>query len=105
MLKTYLKKDDIVVVISGKDRGKSGKILKVLRDEGKVIVEKINVVKKHVRPSQTNPQGGIIEKELPLPVCKVLLYCKKCTKGVRIGRKILEDGTKVRYCKKCGEII
>jgi len=105
MLKTYLKKDDMVVVLSGKDKGKTGKILKVLRDEGKVLVEKVNLVKRHMRPTQANPQGGIIEKEKPLPISKVLLYCKKCTRGVRIGRKILDDGSKVRYCKKCGEII
>lgn len=105
MMKIYLKKNDVVSVLSGKDKGKTGKIMKVLRDDGKVIVEKINIVKKHLRPNQTNPQGGIIEKEMPLPVSKVLLYCKKCDRGVRIGRKILEDGSKVRFCKKCGEIL
>lgn len=104
-MSTYLKKDDMVITLVGKDKGKTGKILKVLRDKNKVVVEKINIVKRHVRPTQTNPQGGIIEKEMPIDVSNVLLYCKKCQRGVRIGKKMLEDGSKVRVCKKCGEII
>ncbi|MEO0258386.1 MAG: 50S ribosomal protein L24 [candidate division WOR-3 bacterium] len=104
-MSTYLKKDDMVITLVGKDKGKTGKILKVLRDKNKVIVEKINIVKRHVKPTQINPQGGIIEKEMPIDVSNVLLYCKKCQRGVRIGKKMLEDGSKVRVCKKCGEII
>jgi len=104
-MKTYLKKNDNVIVLTGKDKGKSGKILKLLKEEGKVLVEKINLVKKHSRPTQANPQGGIIEKELPIAISNVALFCKKCEKGVRIGKKLLEDGSKVRYCKKCGEIL
>ncbi|GAB4439260.1 MAG: 50S ribosomal protein L24 [bacterium] len=104
-MNTYLKKNDTVIVLTGKDKGKTGKILKLLKDEGKVLVEKINLVKKHSRPTQSNPQGGIIEKELPIAISNVALLCKKCEKGVRIGKKILDDGSKVRYCKKCGEIL
>jgi len=104
-MSTYLKKDDMVITLVGKDKGKTGKILKVLRDKNKVVVEKINIVKRHIKPTQINPQGGIIEKEMPIDVSNVLLYCKKCQKGVRIGKKMLEDGSKVRVCKKCGEII
>ncbi len=104
-MSTYLKKDDLVITLVGKDKGKTGKILKVLRDKNKVVVEKINIVKRHVKPTQINPQGGIIEKEMPLDVSNVLLYCKKCQKGVRIGKKVLQDGSKARVCKKCGEII
>lgn len=104
-MSTYLKKDDMVITLVGKDKGKTGKILKVLRDKNKVVVEKINIVKRHIKPTQINPQGGIIEKEMPIDVSNVLLYCKKCQRGVRIGKKMLEDGSKVRVCKKCGEII
>ncbi|MCX7991782.1 MAG: 50S ribosomal protein L24 [Proteobacteria bacterium] len=104
-MSTYLKKDDVVITLVGKDKGKTGKILKVLRDKNKVVVEKINIVKRHVKPTQINPQGGIIEKEMPIDVSNVLLYCKKCQKGVRIGKKLLEDGSKARVCKKCGEIL
>lgn len=104
-MRTYLKKNDLVITLTGKDKGKTGKILKVLRDKNKVIVEKINIVKRHIRPTQVNPQGGIIEKEMPIHISNVLLYCKKCQKGVRIGKKLLEDGSKVRVCKKCGEIL
>lgn len=104
-MKTYIKKNDTVICITGKDKGKSGKVLKVLNHKGKVLVEKINIVKKHQKPTQANPQGGIIEKELPISFSNVMLLCKKCEKGVRIGKKVLEDGSKVRYCKKCGEIL
>ncbi len=104
-MNTYLKKNDNVIVLTGKDKGKSGKILKIFKDEGRVLVEKINLVKKHSRPTQANPQGGIIEKELPIAISNVALFCKKCEKGVRVGKKLLEDGSKVRYCKKCGEIL
>lgn len=104
-MNTYLKKNDNVIVLTGKDKGKSGKILKIFKEEGRVLVEKINLVKKHSRPTQANPQGGIIEKELPIAISNVALFCKKCEKGVRVGKKLLEDGSKVRYCKKCGEIL
>lgn len=104
-MNTYLKKKDTIVVLAGKDKGKTGKILKLMKDEGRVLVEKINLVKKHSRPTQANPQGGITEKELPISISNVALLCKKCEKGVRIGKKVLDDGSKVRYCKKCGEIL
>ncbi len=104
-MKTFLKKNDMVIALTGKDKGKQGKVLKILKDDGKVLVEKLNIVKKHLRPTQANPQGGIIEKEMPISISNVALFCKKCERGVRIGKKILEDGSKVRYCKKCGEIL
>ncbi len=104
-MSTYIKKNDMVITLTGKDKGKTGKVLKVLRDKNKVVVEKINIVKRHLKPTQTNPKGGIIEKEMPLDISNVLLYCKKCEKGRRIGKKELSDGSKVRVCKKCGEIL
>ena len=101
----HIKKDDIVMVIAGKEKGKTGKVLKVIPKENKAVVEKINIVKKHVRPTPNNPQGGIIEKEAPIHLSNLLLFCSRCNRGVRTGKKILEDGRKVRYCKKCNEIL
>ena len=98
-----LKRQDQVEVIAGKDKGRAGKILKVLPNKHKVIVEKVNIIKRHTKPSMENQQGGIIEKEAPIDVSNVMLICSKCAKTVRSGKKILEDGTKIRICKKCGE--
>lgn len=103
--KFSVKRGDFVEVISGKERGKRGKIIKVLTKRGRVIVEKVNLVKKHVRPSEKYPTGGIIEKEASIHISNVMVVCPKCDKPVRTGKKFLEDGRKVRYCKKCGEVI
>lgn len=103
--KTYLKKNDQVEVIAGKDKGRVGKILRVLRDENQAIVERINMIKRHTKGREMNQQGQIVEKEAPLHVSNVQLICPECTKAGRIGKKILEDGTKVRFCKSCGESI
>ncbi|MDR5693952.1 MAG: 50S ribosomal protein L24 [Armatimonadota bacterium] len=103
--KVHVKKGDLVEVISGKYRGKRGKVLRVFPQEGRVIVEGVNVVKRHVRPSQKFPQGGIIEQEAPIYAAKVMLVCTKCGRRTRVGRAFLEDGTKIRVCKKCGEQI
>ena len=100
--KTYLKKNDQVEVIAGKDKGRVGKILKVLPDSSKAVVERINMVKRHTKPREMNQQGQIIEKEAPIHVSNLQLICPECTKTGRIGKKILEDGTKVRFCKSCG---
>ena len=101
----YIKKDDKVMVIAGKEKGKIGKVLKVFPKEQRVIVEKINMVKRHARPSPTTGKGGIMEKEAPIHISNVMVMCDKCMRPVRIGRKILEDGRKIRYCKKCNEVI
>ncbi len=107
-----IRKNDQVQVISGREKGKIGKVLGVDRKSGRVTVEKTNLVKRHVKPSQKNPQGGVIEKESSLHYSNVLLFCQKCNKGVRHGSKIVEKAdkkkgtsvrTKVRVCKKCGE--
>jgi large subunit ribosomal protein L24 len=100
--KTYLKKNDQVEVIAGKDKGRVGKILRVLTDSSKAVVERINMVKRHTKPREMNQQGQIIEKEAPIHVSNLQLICPECTKTGRIGKKILEDGTKVRFCKSCG---
>ncbi|MCD6364021.1 MAG: 50S ribosomal protein L24 [Synergistetes bacterium] len=101
----HVKKGDRVRVLSGKDKGKEGKVLKVFPREGKVLVEGVNIVKKHVRPTQKTPQGGIISQEAPIYVCKVMVVCPACGNPTRVGHGFLEDGRKVRVCKKCGEVI
>ncbi|SHO44953.1 50S ribosomal protein L24 [Desulfopila aestuarii] len=103
--RTYLKKDDQVEVIAGKDKGRVGKILKILPAESKAIVERINMVKRHTKPTEMNQQGQIVEREAAIHVSNLQLICPECTKTGRIGKKILEDGTKIRFCKSCGESI
>ncbi len=105
MSKLNIKKGDTVMVISGKSKGKTGKVLEVSPKEGKVIVEKANIVTKHVKPRRQGETGGRIEAEGPLYACKVQVICPKCKQPTRVGYKTLEDGTKVRVCKNkdCGE--
>lgn len=98
-----IKKDDKVTVVSGKEKGKIGTVLKVDAGKGRLIVEKTNIVKRHSRPSTQTAQGGIIEKEAPLNISNVMLVCGKCTEPTRIGHRRFEDGSKVRVCRKCGE--
>lgn len=101
----HVKKGDTVVVISGKDKGKKGKVLTAMPKRNRVIVEGVNMQTKHTKPSQKSPQGGIIHQEGPIHVSNVMLYCEKDKKGVRVGYKMLENGEKVRVCKKCGEVL
>ena len=99
-----VKKGDTVVVLSGKDKGIKGKIIEALPKKTKVVVEGVNKVKRHTKPSQSNPQGGIIVKEAPMNVAKVMLVCPACDKATRIAKKEV-SGKFVRACKKCGEIV
>jgi len=101
----HVKKGDMVEVLAGKEKGKTGKILKILKKKDCVIVEKVNFVKKHARPGGKFAKGGIVEMEAPLHISNVALYCSHCSRGVRFGTSILEDGKKVRICKVCGEQI
>ena len=103
--KPNLKKDDIVQVVSGKEKGKKGKIIAVLSDEGRVKVEKLMMYKRHMKGNGKTRQAGIVEAEGKIAVSNVMLVCDKCGKGVRIRRKKLEDGKRVRACVKCGEVI
>ena len=103
--KFHVKKDDQVMVMAGKEKGKSGKLLRVIAKKDGALIEKVNFVKRHSRPSGQNRQGGIIEKEAPVPLSNIMIICAKCTVPVKVGRKILDDGKRVRYCKKCGEHI
>ena len=103
--KIQIKKDDKVKVITGKDRGKIGKVLKVDRKKQRLLVENVNVVKRHTRPTAQNRQGGIIENPAPLDFSNVMLLCNKCIKPTRIKMLQLDDGKKVRVCRKCNEQI
>ncbi len=104
-INTLLKKEDMVVAIAGKNKGKKGKILFVDRIRGRVIVEGLNFVRRHTRPNANNQQGGIVEKEASLAISNILLYCSDCERGVRIGRKVLENKNKIRTCRVCGNEI
>lgn len=103
--KIHVKKGDTVYVLSGKDRGKKGKVLSVFPSEGMVLVEGVNMSTKHKKPRNRYQQGGLIHQESPVNSAKVMLICEKCGNPTKIGRSILENGQKVRMCKKCNEII
>ena len=100
-----MKRGDMVAVIAGRERGKRGKVLRLLPTEGRLIVEKLNMIKRHQRPTQKLRQGGIIEREGPLAISNVLIVCARCDKPSRTGIKLLADGRKIRTCKRCGESI
>lgn len=101
----HVKTDDTVVVIAGKDKGKKGKVLRVIPKENRVIVEGINMQTKHKKPQGPTSPGGIIKMEGPINSSKVMYFCDKDKIGVRVGHDILKDGSKVRVCKKCGEVL
>jgi large subunit ribosomal protein L24 len=100
----HIKKNDMVMVTTGKDKGKTGKVLRIISKKDRIIVEKVNIIKRHVKPSQKS-KGGIMERESPIHVSNVMIYCEKCSKPVRVGTKVLEDGKKTRFCKKCDEVL
>jgi large subunit ribosomal protein L24 len=100
----HVKKNDLVMVTTGKDKGKTGKVLRIVKKKDRLIVEKINMIKRHVKPSQKS-KGGIMERESPIHFSNVMIYCEKCAKPVRTGSKMLEDGRKIRFCRKCEEAI
>jgi large subunit ribosomal protein L24 len=102
--KMHIKKGDMVIVTAGREKGKSGKVLKINAEKNTVIIEKLNFVKRHTRPNQQAPQGGIVEREAALNASNVSLLCAKCNVPVRARRKVLEDNKKVRACHKCGEV-
>ena len=103
-MKLNLKKDDKVMVIAGRDKGKVGKVLKTIPEKNRALVEKVNMIKRHTKGGQGGQAGGgIIEKEASLHISNLALLCEKCSAPSRVGRKVLEDGRRVRYCKKCGE--
>ena len=104
MAKMHIKSGDEVIVISGKDKGKKGKVLSVFPDKGKAIVEGIAIATKHQKPQRTGEAGGIVKQETAVDASNLMNICSKCNKPTRIGRKTLANGDKVRYCKKCNEV-
>jgi large subunit ribosomal protein L24 len=100
-----IRKNDSVMVISGKERGKTGKVLRVNPKEDAVIIERINVVKRHTKPRGPQQAGGIVEKEASIPASNIMIMCDKCNAPVRIGHKVLADGNKVRVCRRCAEAL
>ena len=102
---SHIKKDDKVKIVAGKDKGKIGKVLRVLPKKERLLVENINMVKRHLKPSMQNRQGGISENEAPIHWSNAMLMCSKCVAPVRVKHQILENGKKVRKCTKCDEII
>lgn len=101
LMKIHIHKDDKIVVIVGREKGKTGKVLRVYPKMGRVLVSGLNLIKHNVRPTKDLPQGGIIEKEGTIRASNLMIYCSKCARGVRVGIKRLPDGTRMRYCKKC----
>ena len=100
-----IRKNDSVMVIAGKERGKTGKILRVLPEENAVIIERLNIVKRHSKPRGPQQPGGIVEKEATIHASNVMIMCDKCNAPVRIGHKILADGKKIRICRRCNEAL
>jgi len=98
-----IRRNDTVVVISGREKGKTGKVIGIFPELQRVLVEKLNRVKRHQKPTARMKQGGIVEKEAPLHLSKLMLYCSRCGKGVRAGVRLETDGKKIRFCKKCQE--
>lgn len=101
--KVHVKRGDTVVILSGKDQGKKGEILKVIPKTNRVIVKGVNMITKHVKPNMANRQGGMVHQEAPVHASNVMLYCTRCNKPTRIAHKVLEDGSKVKVCKHCNE--
>ena len=101
----HVHREDTVLILTGKDKGKKGRVLKIFPKVDKALVEKVNMVKRHTRPNQQLPQGGIMEKEAPMHISNLQVVCSKCGKATRISHKLLGTGKKVRFCKKCGEIL
>ena len=104
-MKTMFKKNDTVFATKGRNRGKKGKVLAMYLDKGRILVEGLNFVQKCAKPSQKNPAGGFLKIEAPFSVSNVRLFCNRCQTPVRVGRRLLTDGSKERFCRKCQEVI
>ena len=103
--KSKLKKNDTVMVVAGRERGKSGKVLRVLREKDQVVVERLNLVKRHMKPRGMQAPGGIVEKEAAIHISNVMLLCDRCNAPVRVGVRTLEDGRRARACRRCGDVL
>ena len=103
--RSRIRKNDMVMIVTGRDRGKTGKVMRVVPEAGRILVERLNVVKRHSRPRGAASPGGIVEKEAPLAISNVMLLCDRCNAPVRIGIKAAADGTSIRICRRCGESV
>lgn len=103
--KLKLKKSDTVMIIAGRERGKTGKVLRVVGDRGQVLVERLNTVKRHMKPRGMQSPGGIVEKEAPIHLSNVMVMCDRCNAPVRVGVRRLEDGQRTRVCRRCGDVV
>lgn len=103
--KLHVKKGDTVLVVAGKSIGKKGKVIEVITEKSRVVVEGVNIVKRHTKPTQKMPQGGIMEREAPIHSSNVMFYCNKCNRPTRVAKKFLDNGEKIRICRKCGEAL
>jgi large subunit ribosomal protein L24 len=100
-----IRKNDMVMVVKGRERGKTGKVMRVLPDHGRVVIERLNIVKRHSKPRGAASPGGIVEKEAPLQIANVMFFCERCNAPVRLGVKIAQDGERSRICRRCGEAV
>lgn len=100
-----VRKNDLVMVIKGRERGKTGKVLRMIPDTGRLVVERLNIVKRHTKPRGAASPGGIVEREAPIDISNVMVMCERCNAPVRVGMKIAADGEKSRVCRRCGEAI
>jgi len=103
--KFKVRKNDTVMVVTGRDRGKTGKVLRVLPVRGRVIIERLNMVKRHTKPRGAVSPGGIVEKEAPLDISNVMVLCDRCNAPVRVGLKLAANGSKSRICRRCGDVV
>lgn len=101
--KFKVRKNDMVMVIAGRDRGKTGKVLRVMPDEGRVVIERLNLVKRHTKPRGASSPGGIVEKEAAIDISNVMVFCDRCNAPVRVGIKAAAEGARGRVCRRCGE--
>jgi large subunit ribosomal protein L24 len=104
-VRSKVKKNDLVMVVAGRDRGKTGKVIRVIPETGRILIERINMVKRHSKPRGAASPGGIVDKEAPLDISNVMMFCERCNAPVRIGDKIASDGSKSRVCRRCGEAL
>ncbi len=104
-VKYKIKKNDTVMVVTGRDRGKTGKVMRVLPEAGRIVIERLNIVKRHSKSRGAQSPGGIVEKEAPLHISNVMIFCDRCNAPVRVGVKTNDDGSKSRVCHRCGEVI
>jgi large subunit ribosomal protein L24 len=103
--KFRIRKNDTVMVVAGRERGKTGKVLRVLPEVGRIVVERLNIVKRHTKPRGAASSGGIVEKEAPLNISNVMFFCDRCNAPVRVGVKMAADGSKSRVCRRCGDTL